>query len=181
MTISELLEHRGLWTLLGVLVGFGFTEISSRVKKRRERIDCKAALLDEVRFNLEQSKDKIDILDQVIRALSEKEFLSTKCGRYSTTEFNSFFYITVPILTNVEKDNLRHLNSFYLKIDALLDEFDSQFRSDIEGSEKRDATIESVYKGHIIQLTDIRDSVSTHISLSEKLMSGEPVDLFATK
>jgi len=175
---NEILNNGGILALIGVLVGFLLSEISGAYKKNNERNDSKAVIFDEVRFNYEQTRNKIDILNQAITALTSQKFLSTKCAKYSTTEFENMYRIAIPKLSIVERDNLRHLNSFYLTIDKLLDGFDETFKSDIDNSGARRNTIESVYVAAVIQLEGIRDSLSTSLQLSSGLLDNKPLPIF---
>jgi len=49
--------------LAGVVVGFILSEVAGVIKKYKERKDSKNSLFDEVRFNHEQTKNKIEILN----------------------------------------------------------------------------------------------------------------------
>ncbi len=175
---NEILNNGGILALAGVVIGFLLSEISGAYKKRSERIDSKNALLDEVRFNHEQTKNKIDILNQAILALKKEHFLSTKCAKYSTTEFEKLYHIALPKLSKLEKDNLRHLNSFYTTIDKLLDDFDASFKNDLDNATNRHNTLESVYEAAIIQLENIKESLSMSLNLSSRLLQGNPLPIF---
>ncbi|WP_456426974.1 hypothetical protein [Rhodocaloribacter sp.] len=175
---NEILNNGGILALAGVVIGFLLSEISGAYKKHREREDSKVALLDEVRFNHEQTINKIDILNQAIDALKKERFLSTKCAKYSTTEFESLYPLALPKLTRLQRDNLRHLNSFYITIDKLLDSFDESFKNDIDNAEIRRNTIESVYQAAIIQLENIKNSLSASLELSSRLLEGNPLPIF---
>lgn len=174
----EILNNGGILALFGVVVGFLLSEVSGAYKKNKERKDAKNSLYDEVRFNHEQTKNKIDILNQAISALNNEAFLSTKCVKYSTTEFESLYHIAIPKLSDLEKDNLRHLNSFYLAIDKLLDGFDESFKNDLDNTEVRQNTLESVYKAGIIQLDNILKSLKVSLSLSSSYLKGKPLPIF---
>jgi hypothetical protein len=178
---NEIINNGGILALVGVIIGFLLSEFSGAYKKHKERKDSKASLLDEVRFNLEQTKNKIDILNQAISALKRERFLSTKCAKYSTTEFENLYHTALPKLNALEKDNLRHLNSFYLIIDKLLDEFDESLKNDIDNAEARQNTLESVYKTAIIHLESVRDSLSVSLDLSTNFLKGNPLPIFITE
>lgn len=168
-----------MWaTILGVIIGFGLAELSAMIKKHNERKDCKNALMDEVRFNQEQTKNKISILDQAIDALKHKKFLSTQCATYSTIEFDNLYHVAIPVLQPLEKDNFRHLNSFYKKIDSILSVFDQEFKSDIDNSEIRQNTIDSTYESAAGKLRDIRDSLVKNLDLTSGLLNGFPKPIF---
>jgi len=178
---NEILNNGGILALAGVLVGFLLSEISSVYKKHKQIKDSKASLFDEVRFNHQQTINKIEILDQAINALKQQRFLSTKCAKYSTTEFGNLYHIALPKLTVIERDNLRHLNSFYLTIDKILDEFDNSFKNDIDSVHIRQNTLESVYKAAATQLEDIKNSLSTSLKISSNLLKGNPLPIFNNK
>lgn len=175
---NEIINNGGILALAGVVIGFLLSEVSGAYKKHKERKDCKRSLLDEVRFNYEQTKNKVDILNDAISALEEEKFLSTKCAKYSTTEFENLYHIAIPKLSILERDNLRHLNSFYLTIDKLLDGFDESFKNDIDNTQTRENTMESVYVASIIQLENIKDSLSKSLRLSSNLLNNEPLPIF---
>ena len=178
---TEIFNHNGTWTILGIFIGFGLAELSAIIKKHNERKDCKNALLDEVRFNQEQSKDKISILDQTINAFEQKKFLSTQCPTYSTIEFDNLYHIAIPVLCPLEKDNLRHLNIFYKKIDSILAAFDQEFKSDIDNCETRQNTIDSIYESAALKLMDIRKSLALNLELTNGLLNGSPKPIFVEK
>lgn len=168
-----------MWaTILGVIIGFGLAELSAIIKKHNERKDCKNALIDEVRFNHEQTKNKISILDQTIHALNQKKFLSTQCATYSTMEFDNLYHIAIPVLHQLEKDNFRHLNSFYKKIDSILGAFDQEFKNDIDNIEIRQNNIDSIYESAAVKLGDIRDSLVKNLELTDSLLNGTPKHIF---
>ena len=178
---NEILNNGGILALVGVVIGFLLSEISGTYKKHVERKDSKNDLFDEVRFNHEQTKNKIDILDQAIHSLKIERFLSLKCTKYSTTEFENLYYIALPKLTRLEKDNLRHLNSFYTTIDKLLDGFDESFKNDIDNVSNRKNTPESVYEAALIQLDNIKESLATSLNLSSHLLARMPLPIFSDK
>ena len=91
--LNEILNNGGILALAGVVVGFLLSEIAGAYKKHKERKDSKASLIDEVRFNHEQAINKIDILNQAISALEQARFLSTKCAKYSTIEFEHLYHV----------------------------------------------------------------------------------------
>ena len=134
---SGILNQSGFWTIIGLVVGFLLAEISAKVKKSKEQNECKNALIDETEFNHEQTKQKISILDQAIVSLKNRQFLSTQCASYSTIEFDNLYHRAIPKLKSLEKDNLRHFNSFYKKIDFILSTFDQEFKNDIDNCEKQ--------------------------------------------
>ena len=178
---NEILNNNGTWTILGIVIGFCLAEFSAIIKKYNERKDCKNALIDEVRFNHEQTKNKISILDQTINALKQGKFLSTQCATYSTIEFDNLYPIAIPVLCPLEKDNFRHLNSFYKKIDSILDIFDQEFKSDIDNSEIRQNTLDSIYESGVVQLEDIRNSLALNLKLTDGLLNGSPKPIFFKK
>ena len=178
---TEMLNHNGTWTILGIVIGFGLAELSAIIKKCKERKDCKNALIDEVRFNQEQTKNKISILDQIINTLQKGQFLSTQCATYSTIEFDNLYHIAIPVLSTLEKDNFRHLNSFYKKIDSILGSFDQEFKSDIDNCETRQNTMDSIYKSAAVKLKDIRDSLASNLELTNELLNGSPKPIFIEK
>jgi len=175
---TEIVDHKGTWTILGVIIGFSLAELTAIIKKRVERNDCKNALLDEVRFNQEQTKNKISILDQAIKTFKQKKFLSTQCAKYSTIEFDNLYHIAIPVLRPLEKDNFRHLNSFYKKIDSILGAFDQEFKSDIDNCKTRQNTTDSIYDSAVAKLKDIRDSLALNLDLTGGLLSGCPKPIF---
>lgn len=178
---NEILHNGGILALAGVVVGFLLSEITISYKKHKERKDSKASLFDEVRFNQEQTNNKIDILNQAISVLEQQRFLSTKCAKYSTIEFKNLYNVALPKLTILERDNLRHLNSFYLTIDKLLDKFDESFKNDIDNAQTRQNTFESVYKAAAIQLKDIKESLSTSLNISSNFLKGNPLPIFSNE
>ncbi len=141
----------------------------------------KTSLYDEVRFNYEQTKNKIDILNQAISALKSQKFLSTKCSKYSTIEFENLYHIALPNLSIVERDNLRHLHGFYVTIDKLLDRFDETLKNDIDNSQTRKNTIEYVYTASVTKLEDIKNSLIKSLNLSSGLIKNEPISIFPEK
>lgn len=174
----NILNNEAIIALAGVVVGFVLSEVSSSCKKYKERKDCKKALFDEVRFNHEQSLNKIDILSQAIAALRKEHFLSTKCSKYSTTEFDNLYHIALPMLDELQRDNLRHLNSYYKTIDDLLDGFDETIKNDLDNASNRHNTFESVYEAAVVQLDSIKQSLTTSTELSSRLLGGNPLPIF---
>jgi len=176
--LDEIINNTGILALAGVIIGFLLFEITGAYKKNKERKDCKRSLLDEVHFNHEQTRNKIAILNDAIGALQKEMFLSTKCAKYSTTEFENLYHIAIPKLSTLEKDNLRYLNSFYITIDKLLDGFDESFKNDIDNAKTRENTIASVYVAAIVQMENIRDSLSVSLGLSSNLINNKPLPIF---
>ncbi|RZB30417.1 MAG: hypothetical protein SRB1_02697 [Desulfobacteraceae bacterium Eth-SRB1] len=112
---TEILNHNGTWTILGIVIGFGFAELSAIIKKCKERKDCKNALIDEVRFNQEQTKNKISILDQIINTLQKGQFLSTQCATYSTIEFDNLYHTELSdrqVYKKIKKLSYRYFRIF---------------------------------------------------------------------
>ena len=176
--ISEIIKNDGIIALIGVVIGFALSEISSIYKKYKDRVDCKDAIYDEIRFNHKQTIDKIDILNKAIAALKDKKFLPTKCAKYSTIEFENMYHVAIKNLTTIEKDNFRHLISFYVTIDKMLDGFDESFKNDLDNTSNRKNTLDSVYDAAIIQLSDIKQSLSNSLQLSLHLLENKPLQIF---
>lgn len=164
--------------LFGVVVGFVLSEFSNLYKKYKEENNCIEAIYDEARFNYNRTKDKIDILNKAILALIDREFLPTKCAKYSTQEFENMYHVAINRLSTVEKDNFRHLNGFYLTIDAILDGFEDSFKADIDNASIRNNSLESVYDAAIIQLEDIKQSLLNSLILSSRLLDKKPMQIF---
>lgn len=74
---------------------------------------------------------------------------------------------------------MRHLNSFYITIDNLLDGFDESFKNDLDNASNRQNTLEFVYEAAIIQLDNIRQSLSKSLELSTHLLEKNPLEIFA--
>ena len=176
--LEEIINSNTFNALAGVVVGFFLSFISDFCSRKREQTGAREALFDEVRFNSEHSKNKIKILDQAIAALEEKKFLSTKSVHYSTSEFTGLYQKALPKLSNLERDNFRHLNSLHTTIDRFLYSFDESLKDDLNNAVTRKNTFESVYQGAAIQLTDIKKALKDSIFLSERLLSGSPVTIF---
>lgn len=175
---SGILNHNGTWTIAGIVVGYFLAELSFIIKKCREQKECRNALIDEIRFNHEQTKNKISILEQSIEALKQEKFLSTQCTSYSTIEFDNLYHIALPMLKSLEKDNLRHFNCFYKKIDYILESFDHEFKNDIDNCKNRQNTMESVYDSAIVRLDDIRKSLISSLVLTDAFLKGSPKPIF---
>ncbi len=71
------------------------------------------------------------------------------------------------------------MNSFYTTIDKLLDVFDESFKNDLDNAANRHNTLESVYEAAIIQLENIKESLSMSLNLSSHLLQGNPLPIFA--
>jgi len=175
---SGILNQSGFWTIIGIVIGFLLAEISAKIKKFKEQKECKNALIDEIKFNHEQTKNKISILDQSIVSLKNGKFLSTQCASYSTIEFDNLYHRAIPKLKSLGKDNLRHFNSFYKKIDFILSTFDQEFKNDIDNGETRNTPMDSVYGVAVIRLEDIRDSLKASLDLTKALLQGSPKPIF---
>lgn len=175
---SGILNQSGLWTIIGIVIGFFLAEVSTKIKKCKEQKECKNALIDEIKFNHEQTKNKILILDQTIASLKDGQFLSTQCASYSTIEFDNLYHKAIPNLKSLEKDNLRHFNSFYKKIDFILCTFDQEFKNDIDNCENRNTPMDSIYGVAIIRLEDIRNSLNASLDLTNALIEGSPRPIF---
>ena len=176
--VKEILDHNGTWTVIGLLLGFLLSEGSAFIREKVKVNRCVKSLRDEVRFNHHQTINKIDILGQVIEALKTQQFLSTQCASYSTIDFDINYAIATGALSKLEKDNLRHFNGFYKKIDQILSEFDAVFKSDIDNYETRKNTLDSVYQASVIQLENVSFSLEQSLKLSESFINGSPKEIF---
>ncbi|TFH89009.1 hypothetical protein [Vibrio ouci] len=179
--ILSMLDHRGTWTLLGLLMGFFLNTYWNYRKDLKKQDTAKQVLLDELRFNSRQSEDKIEILKEVIHALKMNRFLSPKCPSFSTIEFKSQFCIALPKLTTIEKDNLRHLHNYYVQVDELLSEFEANFKADFDNLDKRNTTVESIYSSNVILLENIEESLQNNLKLAQSTLEGNPIDIFNHK
>ena len=56
---NEIINSAWVPALAGVVVGFILSEVAGVYKKNKERKDSKNSLFDEVRFNHEQTKNKV--------------------------------------------------------------------------------------------------------------------------
>lgn len=164
--------------LAGVIVGFILSLAYNARKEQKLRNDCKKSLFDEVRFNHEITKNKIDILDQAISELKQTRFLPIKCVAYSTIEYRNLYHIALPKLTALEKDNLRHLNSFYLTIDEFLDEFDESFKNNFGRPINSELDKRIVKNMATTKLKDMKESLSKNLELSSYLLKGKPLPIF---
>jgi len=64
--LREVLNNSGILAFIGIFVVLLLSEPSTIYKKHKEQKDGTSFILDEVRFNHEQTKNKIDILRQAI-------------------------------------------------------------------------------------------------------------------
>lgn len=175
---SGILNQSEFWAIIGIVIGFLLAESSAIIKKYKEQKECKNALIDEIRFNQELTVNKISILHQAIDALKQRQFLSTQCVSYSTIEFDNLYHKALTKLNPLEKDNLRHFNNFFKKIDFILSTFDQEFKNDIDNCETRNMPMESIYDSAIIRLEEIKNSLKTNLNLTKALLQGSPKPIF---
>ena len=45
---SGILNQSGLWTIIGIVIGFLLAESSTKIKKYKEQKECKNALIDKM-------------------------------------------------------------------------------------------------------------------------------------
>ena len=88
------------------------------------------------------------------------------------------YHVAIKNLTTIEKDNFRHLIGFYVTIDKMLDAFDESFKNDLDNASNRKNILDSVYDAAIIQLSDIKQSLSNSLQLSLHLLENKPLQIF---
>ena len=177
-TASNIIDKSALHAFVGVILGFAGSEVTQFFKRYREGRTAKEALFDEARFNCEQSKDKIDIITQAIAALEHKRFLPIKCGKFSTIDFENMYHLAIYKLKTKERDNFRHLYSFYKAMDEIIDNFEELFKNDIDNVVARNMTLDKVYQANVTRLKDAKEALTTNLELSKELIMGSPRSIY---
>jgi hypothetical protein len=177
----EILNKSEFWAIIGIVIGFLLAEFSALIKKFYEQKECKKALIEEIRFNHNQTEQKIDVLNQSIESLREEKYLKLTCATYSTIEFDNLYHKAIPTLEPLEKDNLRFFNSFYKTIDHILRTFDQEFKCDLDNCDKRNIPMKEIYESAITQLEDVRKSLVSSLDLSGALLKGSPKPIFVNE
>lgn len=172
------LNQEGFWIILATIIGFAISELYNALKNKKNIKLLQELLLDEMDSNFHQINHKISILNKMIEALDDNKFLSGKSVAFSNTTFNHHFAKIVKKFTPIERDNIRHIYNLLCQIDTILNNFDKNYKDDLDHIEVRKNSLEGINKANIIILRGLKDSLENAQSLISSFKEGKPIDIY---
>ena len=107
---QQLIEKEGFWavagTLLGVMLGYGLTEVTRVCREKRADIRLRRNLEDELRSNKFIIAQKQDVIRKMITALENKQVLPGRTTSSATIIYDTQIVGIARILGAKERDNV---------------------------------------------------------------------------
>ncbi len=176
--MCELIQQNEFWVILGTITGFLLYEISDLVKKKRCNREYKNLILDEIDANFHQIIHKIEIVNQIIVALKMNKFLSGRCVEFSYFAFEHHFVKVITKFTPVERDNIRNIYGLLKKADEILNNFDDNYKNDVDNMQVRKNSLDGINRGHQTQLDDLKKTFERTQNIISCFQKGKPIDVY---
>ena len=163
----------GITALLGVIVGFLLNETSKLFRDKRLSIKLKKALEDELSTNLYQLDQKIDIANQMISALNQGKFLPGISVPFASTVYDHHFPLILKDLNAIQRDNVRHIFSNLLVLDATIFSFEKSYKEDIQQGVFADTNT-----AYIAKINDVLENYKMLKKLISSYLGDNPKDIY---
>ena len=171
--LCQLLERKEIWTIIGVILGFGLGELSRIIREWKRRRKLKRALFDEIETNNHLINQKKDNLRQIIEALDKKQVLRGESVHAATTIYDSYFPKIIDCLAPILRDNI-HIIYGHLKVnDSFMDQYYSSITMDIQRG-----VLANPWASYKKQFTDICNSYILIQNLINDIIAQKPQDVF---
>jgi len=118
-----------IFTLLGVMLGFGLSEISQWIKRYLSQKAIRKSLDSELMSILRMIPEKEDILSQAHTKLSSSEFMPTKCAHFSRYIYERVIDVAPALLSDLERDCLHVAYENLRIIDVTMDSTEERLTS----------------------------------------------------
>jgi hypothetical protein len=154
--------------VLGVCIGAGYEEW----KSRRNRKTLKAALIEELRSNLQMVPQKRDIVEQIIGHLNENKLLPGSGARFISVFYKTYFPSIIPDLSIKERNSFHILYEYFRIVDWLLENYSERIVESM-GTER----INEYTMLYLAMLKDIMNLLNLTERLITKHLDGKPEDV----
>jgi len=160
-------------TLIGVILGFGLSELSQWRKSRKATRILRKALDAELTSILRMTPDKEDILVQAIERFSTGSFMPTKCAMYPRNIYEKLVETAPECLTNKERDCLHVVYERCRIIDVSMNSMEERFNSITSAHSSLHAAdaISSM-------LRDLKSSLPVTSSMITSVLENNPTNVF---
>ena len=154
--------------VLGVCLGAGYQEWKSWQNRKK----LKAALLEELRANLQMVPQKRDIVDQIITQLNDNKLLPGSGVSFIRVFYKTYFPSIFPDLSVKERNSFHILYEYFRIVDWLLDNYSERIVESM-GTERVDDYI----KLFLAMMKDILNLLNLTEKLIAKHLEGKPEDV----
>lgn len=165
----------GLWSLLGVVVGFGLAELTQWLKSLRGNRVLRAALNAELDAIIRMIPHKVDIIGQAERALqsSQIRILNTTSTHFPRQIYDRIIETAPELLTPSERDALHVLHERLRVTDTLMDGMEDRFNSMTTAQSIRVAV-----QAAIGTLHDLKSGLEQSGEIASSIVGGKPLDVY---
>ena len=154
--------------VLGVCLGAGYEEW----KTWKNRKKLKAALIEELRSNLQMVPQKRDIVEQIIEQLKKNRVLPGNCAHFIRVFYETYFRSIFQDLSIKERNSFHILYEYFRIVDWLLDNYSERIVESM-GTEKVDDYI----RLYLAMMQDILNLLNLTEKLIAKHVEGNPEDV----
>lgn len=162
-----------IWGLIGVILGFVLSEASSVLHHRIRLWRLKKALRAECESAVAQIPQLVDILDQCMASLKQKQILPGPAVKAISTVYGATITELAPYLSTKER-NLLHVAYERLRVG---DEILASYAADLLNALK-EKVMGDPWQAYIDRITGQIDSYKVVRELLRSYLDGELIDVF---
>lgn len=163
----------GLWSLLGVFVGFTLSEGWSSYKARRTAKSLRRELDQELRAILRMLPFKKSTLEQAQESLSSNQFLSTFSTHFPRVVYDQLILTCSDELNTKERDCLHILYEHLRSLDDHMDDLESRYVA-IKQSNSENSALQMASG----TLRDLMVNIGTCEKLTTSVLQKNPIAVF---
>lgn len=155
--------------ILGVLIGFLLSIGWDYLKSYKEYNKKRKAIIDELNTNIGLIPQKVNVIEQIKKSLSEELVLPGNSVSFSSHIYHNYIGDITSGLSKIERENFHVIYQRLKIVDLFLDEFFEKYKQDKESSAFR--SLNEDYKN---TCDDIIESCLVSQHLIECLIDGKP-------
>jgi hypothetical protein len=161
-----------LWTVIGVALGFGLSEITRILRDRAKKKLMRLAIhgeLEAIKFQIYQKRENVR---QVIQELQQGKILSGITLPTPHTAYNKYYPEIYGELSLLERNCLHTIYEHLLLNDKLMFDFENELKKDLIEKISKDPV-----KHHLANLRDIGISYDAALKWIDSYLTGNPIDV----
>lgn len=165
----------GLWSILGVVIGFGLAELTQWFKVRRIEQSLRAGLVAELKAIVRMIPHKVHVISQAEAVLDSSRIMNTSSTHFPDHVYHRILETAPSLLSGTERDCLHILYERLRITDQMMDGLEGRFHHISETH-----TIEMAVRGTAGALDDVKAGLTHSGDLANSAIKGNPIDVYAT-
>ncbi len=169
----NIFDRKEVWTLIGVALGFLFTEVSQFIRRTLESYRLRKALYDELGTNYYQLEHTKNTIKNVLDALAKGQLLPSLNVPSATAVFDTSLSSVIRLLKPIERDVIQNIYGRLRIIDRFLCDFEDRFTTSL-----KDKIMADPWAAYSSMFDDLQESCEVAQELILSIIEKKPVDVY---